>query len=252
MLLKENIHITPFNLDRTLHIYLPDDYNETDERYPVMYMYDGHNLFLNEDATYGKSWGLVEYLSESQLKLIIIGIECNHEGESRLDEFCPYDFINFHHEHRHGKGKVLMKWVVDELKPYIDSKYRTLKDRKHTGIGGSSMGGLMSVYTVTAHNDVFSRAACVSSALGFCYKDLMEGISQNGTLDPDTRIYLSWGSEEPSSKKDLVKYTWANLELNHLLTQLGASTYPYIQQEGRHCETDWEKQNSIYMPFLWN
>ena len=56
MVIKEMVHITPYHLDRMLHIYLPDDYEESEARYPVMYMYDGHNLFYNEDATYGKSW----------------------------------------------------------------------------------------------------------------------------------------------------------------------------------------------------
>ena len=55
MVIKEMVHITPYHLDRMLHIYLPDDYEESEARYPVMYMYDGHNLFYNEDATYGKS-----------------------------------------------------------------------------------------------------------------------------------------------------------------------------------------------------
>ena len=54
MVIKEMVHITPYHLDRMLHIYLPDDYEESEARYPVMYMYDGHNLFYNEDATYGK------------------------------------------------------------------------------------------------------------------------------------------------------------------------------------------------------
>ena len=63
MLIKKNIHITPYGLDRTLHIYLPDDYKSSGKRYPVMYMFDGHNLFRDEDATYGKSWGLADYLA---------------------------------------------------------------------------------------------------------------------------------------------------------------------------------------------
>ena len=249
MIVKENTYITPYGLDRTLHIYIPDDYYESDEHYPVMYMYDGHNLFLDQDATYGKSWGLEEYLKRSGLPMIIVGLECNHEGEMRLQEFWPYAFTDFHKEHQHGTGRVLMRWVVDELKPYIDSHYRTLPDRRHTGIGGSSMGGLMSVYTVTAHNDVFSRAACLSSSLNFCFKDLMNGIAKSGRLDPDTRIYLSWGSIEAGNR--LAEYTWGNLEVNHLLSQLGAETYPYLQKKGRHCEADWESQNEIYMPFLW-
>ena len=82
MVIKEMVHITPYHLDRMLHIYLPDDYEESEARYPVMYMYDGHNLFYNEDATYGKSWGLQEFMRQWENQLIIVGIECNHEQQA--------------------------------------------------------------------------------------------------------------------------------------------------------------------------
>lgn len=143
MVIKEMVHITPYHLERMLHIYLPDDYEESEARYPVMYMYDGHNLFYNEDATYGKSWGLQEFMRQWENQLIIVGIECNHEGNKRLEEFSPYDFRDFDGQRIHGTGKVFMQWVVDELKPLIDSHFRTKPEREYTGIGGSSMGGLM-------------------------------------------------------------------------------------------------------------
>ena len=75
--------------NRRLHIYLPDDYNESEERYPVMYMFDGHNLFYNSDATYGKSWGMKEFLDRWGKKIIVVGLECAHTGNDRLREYCP-------------------------------------------------------------------------------------------------------------------------------------------------------------------
>ena len=107
MVIKEMVHITPYHLDRMLHIYLPDDYEESEARYPVMYMYDGHNLFYNEDATYGKSWGLQEFMRQWENQLIIVGIECNHEGNKRLEEFSPYDFRDFDGQRIHGTAKSL-------------------------------------------------------------------------------------------------------------------------------------------------
>lgn len=77
---KFEVMITPFQCMRMIHVYLPDNYNESQEQYPVMYMFDGHNLFCDEDATYGKSWGLKDFLDNYDKKLIIVGIECNHEG----------------------------------------------------------------------------------------------------------------------------------------------------------------------------
>ena len=252
MVIKDMVHITPYHLERMLHIYLPDDYEESEARYPVMYMYDGHNLFYNEDATYGKSWGLQEFMRQWENQLIIVGIECNHEGNKRLEEFSPYDFRDFDGQRIHGTGKIFMQWVVDELKPLIDSHFRTKPEREYTGIGGSSMGGLMAYYTVVAHNDVFSKAACLSSAVGFCYDAMREELTAAGPLLSDTRVYMSWGSKESGRKPGLVKYTCTNLEFSHLLVERGAVTYPYHQAFGGHCEADWEKQNAIYMPFLWN
>ena len=80
MIEKFDVYIEPFQLWRTMHVYLPKHYYETDERYPVMYMYDGHNLYNDQDATYGTSWGLSDFLDHYDKPFIIVGMECNHEG----------------------------------------------------------------------------------------------------------------------------------------------------------------------------
>ena len=74
MIEKFNVKITPFDLIRTIHVYLPDGYLLNNDRYPVMYMFDGHNLFYDEDATYGKSWGLREFMDnyDKPLNVIIV------------------------------------------------------------------------------------------------------------------------------------------------------------------------------------
>lgn len=72
MIEKKDVTITTLGLQRRLHIYLPDDYYQSKETYPVMYMFDGHNLFYDEDATYGKSWGLKEFLLEKTTKNLIV------------------------------------------------------------------------------------------------------------------------------------------------------------------------------------
>ena len=66
---KHDFVFTPKGKDRRLHIYLPAGYDESDERYPVMYFFDGHNLFYDEDATYGKSWGMKSYLDKCGKKI---------------------------------------------------------------------------------------------------------------------------------------------------------------------------------------
>ena len=90
MVIKRDFIYTPNGQNRMLHIYLPDSYDSTEERYPVMYFFDGHNLFFNEDATYGKSWGIREFLEYWNKNMIIVGIECGHGAGERLGEYCPY------------------------------------------------------------------------------------------------------------------------------------------------------------------
>lgn len=151
---------------RTVYVYVPDEFeDEPDARYPVLYMFDGHNVFFDEDATYGKSWGMNSYMVWTRTPLIIVAIECNHEGDGRLIEYSPLNFENSTLGRIHGKGKIYMDWLTKELKPKIDARVRTLPDREHTIICGSSMGGLMALYGAVEYNDVFQRAACLSPSL---------------------------------------------------------------------------------------
>ena len=153
-------------------------------------------------------------------------------------------------------GQATMDWIVGEIKPMIDRDYRTLPDREFTGIGGSSMGGIMALYAGVRYNHVFSRAACVSSAIGFCVRPTMKDI-RNCPIRPGSRFFLSWGTREAYGLKDPTRqdrssrtYKW-NKRASDLLRERGAETKLYCQVEGRHCEADWEKQNPIYMDYLW-
>ena len=249
MIEKSEVWFSPANQKRRLHVYLPDDYYESDERYPVMYMFDGHNLFYDSDATYGKSWGMKEFLDGWEKKIIVVGLECSHEGNTRLVEFCPYYWDSFAGP-IHGTGKQTMAWMVEELKPEIDARYRTWSHREATGIGGSSMGGLMSLYGVICYNGVFSKAACVSSAISFCGKELRAAIAGND-LNPDTKVFLSWGSAEAGTPRGKAIANACNRSVNNRLYAKGVRPYMFRQIGGHHCEADWEKQVPLFMNWLW-
>lgn len=256
MIEKRDILFTPKGQTRTLHIYLPDDYNTSDERYPVMYFFDGHNLYSDTDATYGKSWGLKDFLDGWSKKMIVVGIECSHEGRSRLHEYSPYTFLGAFMGDVFGTGTETMDWIVNEVKPMIDREYRTYAFREATGIGGSSMGGLMSVFAAVKYNHAFSKAACLSSTLNPCFRDVATDIVSS-QLDADTRVYLSWGTEEAGGTKEDPSEDWAtktarnNLAVEALLRQQYVNTRLFCQRFGHHCEADWEKQVPEFMNYLW-
>ena len=257
MIVKRDFTYTPKGANRPLHIYLPNDYDQTQERYPVMYFFDGHNLFLNEDATYGKSWGLKEFLDGWDKPMIIVGIECGHDGQERLSEYLPYPAKKDSHFAKfQPMGEETMDWIVNEIKPVIDRDYRTIPFRECTAIGGSSMGGLMALYAGVHYNQWFSKAACVSSAMGFCMRPLMSDL-RKCPVSPDTRIYLSWGTREAYGCKDPDKedkssktYGW-NKRVADFLAGQGAAVKMHCQVGAGHCEADWEKLVPTFMHFLW-
>lgn len=242
MIEKRDIFFPPAGKLRRLHIHLPEDYYETDRRYPVMYFFDGHNLFSDSDATFGKSWGLEDFLQAWEKPILIVSIECGHEPGERIAEYCPYKMDETCYLGPiDGYGDATAAWMARELKPMIDQEYRTYPHREATGIGGSSMGGLMSLYSVIAHNDVYSKAACLSSVI---FAPLLQA-AQDLPLHLDTRVYLSWGTEESRATGRLSQQMEAILQTKGILTRA------YAQAGGEHCEGDWEKQNGLYMDYLW-
>lgn len=238
--------ITPYGLDRTIYLYLPDDWATSGRRYPVLYMYDGHNLFFDETATYGTCWGMLEYL-DAHPDCIVVGQDCNHEGNKRLEEYCPYAVSAW--GGIKGTGKEYMRWLVGELKPYIDDTYPTLPDRGHTVVGGSSMGGLMSLYSVLAHNDVFGGAACLSPSSIIC-ADELAGELERAAIARPTRVYLSVGEKELKSQKFLAENINKTLAFMHGLEARGAAVQAYVQPRGTHCEASWAEQVPRFMDFL--
>lgn len=250
MVIQQQFNYSPKNVNRTLHIYLPNDYDSSDEKYPVMYFFDGHNLFRDSDATYGKCWGLETFLDQWPKKMIVVGMECGHEGRERLDEYCPYDSHGGFLGEIHGMGEKTMDWIVNEVKPWVDASFRTWPCRAATGIAGSSMGGLMAIYGVGKYNKWFSKAACLSSAIRVCRKQLLSDISN---VDPDTRVYLSWGTEESGGKRvgRISPAALANREVAEVFWKQHAQATLYCQEGGRHCEADWEKQVPQFMEYLW-
>ena len=233
--------------ERRAYIYLPASYaSDLTRRYPVMYMFDGHNVFFDSDATYGKSWGMNEYMQKSRKQMIIVAVECNHEGNGRLQEYSPVDSDTSTLGKIRGRGATYMNWLVKTLKPYIDEKYRTLPDRHNTLICGSSMGGLMALYGVCTYNHVFQRAACLSPSLWVNPGKVLELIAK-ANIRRDTCIYMDYGSEEIFKH---VANGEALTSTAHLLLTKRVNLTFRIVPGGTHSEASWEKQIPIFMECL--
>jgi len=256
MIIKRDFIYPVKGKSRPLHIWLPDGYPESGERYPVMYFFDGHNLFDDAEATYGKSWGMKDFLTGWAKKMIVVGVECGHEGHERLYEYLPYQAKMRRAPEGKALGEETFRWIIEEIKPMIDAEFRTYPFRECTAVGGSSMGGLMALYGIVHHNRWFSKGACVSSAIGFCMDQLMADMRKS-EIDPDTRAYLSWGTKEAYGLKDATKEDTSsesylrNKEAAEYLRSRGARAKLYCQVGGGHCEADWEKQVPAFMNFLW-
>ena len=233
--------------ERRAYIYLPDSYQkDTQRRYPVMYMFDGHNVFFDSDATYGKSWGMEQYMRQSKKQMIIVAVECNHKGNGRLQEYSPVSFENSTLGKIRGRGRTYMTWLVGILKPYIDENYRTLPDRENTLICGSSMGGLMALYGATAFNHIFQRAACLSPSLWVSSGKILQLVAK-ANIRNDTCIYMDYGSEEMGTHDANVEALSAMM---HLLLSKRVNLTVRIVPGGSHCEASWEKQIPVFMECL--
>lgn len=234
--------------ERTAYVYVPD--GDPDRRYPVLYMFDGQNLFYDETASFGKSWGLLKYLEENKTPLIVASVACNFHREDyrlggRFSEYSPFSFEEPMIGKIKGRGRITMDWLTEEFKSYIDEHYPTLPDREHTFIAGSSMGGLMTLYAVLEYNDYFSRGAAVSPAMYFSSEEVKEMI-RNAEVRSDTVLYMDYGEKELFDSRG--EQIWK--EAVHLLHDKRLLLETRIVPNGIHSEVTWEKQVPFIMAVL--
>lgn len=231
---------------RSLYVYLPEAARrEPQRRFPVLYMFDGHNVFYDSHATYGRSWRLGDYLERSDTPLIVAAIECSHLPNARISEYAPFSFRDSELGTIVGRGRETMEWIVTVMKPLIDSSYPTLSDRAHTFIAGSSMGGLMSLYAVSEYNAVFSRCAALSPSIIFGEKALDECLRRSA-LAEGTVIYMDYGERELGFADTAARWR----SVSSLLLRKNVLLTARIVPGGEHCEASWERQAPFFIPAL--
>lgn len=235
-----NVHVLPamtmpgLDRQRTIRIYLPPGYETSKARYPVLYMHDGQNLF--DDATsYIGEWGVDETMNElsktQQLNLIVVGVD--NGLDLRVRELNPWD----NPEHGKGEGKLYVDFIVSVVKPYIDAHYRTKKDRAHTGIMGSSLGGLISHYAIYEYPNVFSKAGIFSPA--YWYAPYVFDYTASHPVPKDVRLYFYAGGKEHETMVPNMQRVVATLRKRGFPEkQLRVEVNP----DAQHNETAWRAE----------
>jgi predicted alpha/beta superfamily hydrolase len=166
-LLSDSFYIPQLDVYRRIIVCLPPDYHVSNRRYPVLYMQDGQNIF-DASTSYAGEWEVDETLNDLHAKgdpgIIVVAID--HGQQLRIEEYSPW----MHEEHGGGKGIKYAAFLAQTLKPFIDSCYRTLPGRKFTGIMGSSLGGLISLYAGIEYSNVFGKIGVFSPSYWFSSK----------------------------------------------------------------------------------
>ncbi|MFH1689840.1 MAG: alpha/beta hydrolase-fold protein [Candidatus Eisenbacteria bacterium] len=252
----EDFSSTALGNTRSVLVYLPPGYDEDeDQRYPVLYMHDGQNLFDAETSFIGVEWSVDETLErmigEKRVRpLIVVGIYNTGEREF---EYTPTQDAG------RGKGGGASRYadfIVDELKPYIDATYRTMPGREHTGIMGSSLGGIASLYIAWTHPDVFSRVGAMSTAYWWSNSQILTMLA--GTSPPPgVRVWLDMGTAEDTSDKNWDKVPdiiEQHRRARNILMKKGLQiprNLRYIEDEGAiHNERAWASRFPQAVEFL--
>jgi len=185
---------------RTLWVYLPPGYDqEAARRYPVIYMHDGNNCFDGAASFNGQEWKVDETfeagISSGTLpRAIVVGIG---NTAARVDEYTMAKALRGDRRTRiGGKADLYASFLIDEVKPFIDSTYRTLVGASHTAVIGSSHGGLVSLYLGIRHPGVFGAVGAVSPTLSWANHWLTNYVRRFHNLPKDLRIWIDMGTAE--------------------------------------------------------
>ena len=233
---------------RHVTVYLPAGYDERDDRrYPVLYMHDGQNLFISDRAFIpGQHWQMKEAAdaaigNRASEPMIIVGVD--NTGSGRIDEYTP---TRDPKKNAGGRAADHARMLIEELKPAIDARYRTRGDATNTAVGGSSLGGLDTLYLLMHHPAVFGRGAVMSPSVWWHDRVILKDV-EAFTHEPRPRIWLDIGGREGvEAMRDARK-------LRDVLRSRGWNDENFYFLEDRradHSERAWQKRARPMLEFL--
>ncbi|MEA5459672.1 alpha/beta hydrolase-fold protein [Arcicella sp. LKC2W] len=240
-LISDEFEIPQLGKKRAVYILLPHNYEKSTKRYPVIYLQDAQNLFGN-GSEFG-NWGIDKQLAVLAARehgdVIVVAIA--HGGDERFEEYSPYSNPKL----GKGQGRKYAQFLAKTLKPYIDKNYRTIPDRESTGIGGSSLGGLISIYAGLMFPEAFGRLMIFSPALWISPNIYFDAIDFLSHLP--TRIYVYAGGQESAAMIPNVEKLKQTFERQGVKkTEINISLDP----EGNHSEDQWGKEFPKAMEWL--
>ena len=225
---------------RQIFVYVPPGYQANEaRRYPVLYLLDGANVFV--------TWEIDEtvrvLVEASHIEpLIIVGVAHGGTQEDRTDEYTPTRVSG-----KGGKGDEMGRMLVEELKPFIDREYRTLTDAAHTGLGGTSLGGLIALHIGLRHPKTFGKLAVMSPSVWWDRGVILSSV-KSLTAKPAQRIWLDVGTEEGRGMADNAK------RLRDALTEKGwaldSDLYYFEDKRARHEDIAWALRAPKVLRFL--
>ncbi|MBD1432975.1 alpha/beta hydrolase [Sphingobacterium sp. DN00404] len=250
--MADQFYFPHLNTYRRIWIYLPKDYPYADKQYPVLYMHDGQHLF-DEATSVGRTgpveWKVDETIDAAKQEAIVIGVEHPTEIADRAREFLLFPFG----EVREPVGHLYLRDIVNVLKPYVDKHYRTLSDKKHTGMVGSSFGGLLTLYAGLLHADVFGTLGVFSPSIWTGKKELenffAKKLEENACLLCGQCYYFYAGGREKrrnapegqgDMRADMLDFIDAHKKAMCVKIMID------IDEEGKHGALYWQKAFSRF------
>ncbi len=224
---------------RQLRILLPPGYDKSGRQYPVLYALDGQNLFEASTAFGGRHWKIPERLEKMprRLRAIVVGID--NGGTARLDEYAPY------RKGRHGgEGDAFAHFLMETVKPFTDHRFRTMPGPETTGIVGSSLGGLLALYTGLKYGQVFGRVGVLSPSLWFNPQVLQ--LAQTPGIYR-SRFYICASKTESKGMENHLRQAFWTLKNNGWTDDRLRVT---LRDRGRHGEAFWAREYPKMHRFL--
>jgi predicted alpha/beta superfamily hydrolase len=233
---------------RELLAYLPPSYDKTNKDYPVLYMHDGQNIF-DAATSYSGEWQVdetMEALSVDGIEAIVVGIA--NSGSGRAVDYSAH----VHSVYGGGGADAYVDFLVRQVKPLVDSAFRTLSDREHTGLMGSSMGGSVSLYAMLTRPDVFGFTGVMSPAFWWSEGTIFQLVE--ATPFVGGRIYMDvGGNENPEIPGRPEEYLNDAIRMYALLQAKGYTPDDLrlvVEVEGTHHESAWARRLPEALRFL--